>query len=213
MADNYLEKRYDEVFGSGKSFPKSHPSRPSLDTLLLKNRSYRGFVKDYKVHQLQLDAILSVNTRIASGMNAQRLRFRAVNGGDDAVAVMKELTLGAALKELSLPLPGTEPETFIIVCATCEESPIIDIDLGISLQSMLLKAVELGLGGVIVRNFNKDSLRDVLGLPYDPIAVLAIGKPAEKVELVPVKAGDNLNYYRQDGTHYVPKLVMEDLMI
>lgn len=212
MADNYLEKRYEEVFGPSGGH-KSAPRRPSLDTLLLHNRSYRGFVKEHVVHRRQLDAMIAVNTRVASSVNLQRLRFRPVVKGPEADQVNKHIRMGRGLPHLQLPFPGTEPEAFIVVCSTVAENPGIDIDLGISLQSMLLKAVEMGLGGLIIRNFDREPLREALALPFEPVCVLAVGKPAERIELVPVHEGDELGYYRRDGIHYVPKLTAEDLTI
>ena len=212
MADNYLEKRYEEVFGKDAG-RKRVPQRPSLDTLLLHNRSYRGFDKDYVVHRRQLDAMIAVNTKVASSVNMQRLRFRPVVKGPEADAVNKHIRMGRGLPHLQLPFPGREPEAFIIVCSTVAENPGIDIDLGISVQSMLLKAVEMGLGGLIIRNFDREPVREALALPYEPICVIALGKPAEQIELVPVHEGDNLAYYRRDGVHYVPKLTAEELTI
>ena len=212
MADNYLEKRYEEVFGRDAARKRS-PSRPSLDTLLLHNRSFRGYDKSYVVHRRQLDTMIAVNTRVASSINLQRLRFRPVTKGPEADLVNAHIRMGRGLPELNLPFPGTEPEAFIVVCSTVPENPGIDIDLGISLQSMLLKAVEMGLGGLMIRNFDREELRTALDLPFEPVAVLAVGKPAEKVELVSVREGDDLGYYRRDGVHYVPKLTAEDLTI
>ncbi|MBP5337138.1 MAG: nitroreductase family protein [Bacteroidales bacterium] len=212
MADNYLEKRYEEVFGKDAG-RKRAPQRPSLDTLLLHNRSYRGFDKEYVVHRRQLDAMIAVNTKVASSVNLQRLRFRPVVKGPEADAVNKYIRMGRGLPHLQLPFPGREPEAFIIVCSTVAENPGIDIDLGISVQSMLLKAVEMGLGGLIIRNFDREPVREALALPYEPICVIAFGKPAEQIELVPVHEGDNLAYYRRDGVHYVPKLSAEDLTL
>ncbi len=212
MADNYLEKRYEEVFGRDAG-RKTASHRPALDTLLLHNRSYRGYDKSYVVHRRQLDAMIAVNTRVASSINLQRLRFRPVVKGPEADRVNEHIRMGRGLPELHLPFAGTEPEAFIVVCSTVPENPGIDIDLGISLQSMLLKAVEMGLGGLIIRNFDREPVREALGLPLEPIAVLAVGKPAEKIELIPVHDGDPLGYYRQDGVHYVPKLTAEDLTI
>lgn len=209
MADNYLEKRYEQL----QSAPRKAVHRPSLDTLLLKNRSYRAYDSQYKVHQIQLDAMIAVNTRIASGMNAQRLRFRCVTDEAESAKVLGLIRMGAALKELSLPLPGTEPQAFIVVCSSVGENQTVLIDLGISLQSMLLKAVEMGLGGLIVRNFDHKALQQALDLPLEPIAVLAVGKPAEKVELVEVHRGDSLDYYRRDGVHFVPKIAPSELKI
>lgn len=212
MADNFLEKRYEDVFGRDAG-RKGAPRRPALDTLLLHNRSFRGYDKSYAVHRRQLDAMIAVNPKVASSINLQRLRFRPVVKGPEAERVQAHIRMGRALPELHLPFPGTEPEAFIVVCSTVPENPGIDIDLGISLQSMLLKAVEMGLGGLIIRNFDREEVRLALDLPYEPVAVLAVGKPAENIELVPVHAGDSLDYYRRDGVHYVPKLTAEDLTI
>lgn len=210
MADNYLEKRYAEVFGNQGR--KAVKQRPSLDVLLAKNRSYRGYRKDYAVHRIQLEAMVAVNTKLASGMNAQRLRFRCITKGEDSARILSLIKLGSALPELHLPLPGSEPEAFIIVCSTCPENSIVDIDLGISLQSMLLKAVEMGLGGLIVRNFNSEELMKALDLPYYPLAVLAVGKPDEEIRLVPAADGESLACYRKDAVHYVPKLGLDSLL-
>ena len=210
MADNYLEKRYAEVFGGAH---KAVKQRPSLDTLLLKNRSYRGFDKSYVVHPRQLEAMVAVNPKVASSVNRQCLRFRLGTKGETADKVMSLVKMGRMLPELNLPFPGTEPEAFIVVCTTVKENPGVDIDLGISLQSMLLKAVEMGLGGLIIRNFDPAALKEALELPLDPVAVVAVGKPAETIELVTVREGESLKYYRKDGVHYVPKLPAEDLII
>ncbi len=213
MADNYLEKRYDEVFGKGQKTAKVQ-KRPSLDSLLLKNRSVRGFSSDYLVHPLQLKSIVSVNTKIPSGMNQQALRFHLIAQGPEAEIVNRNIKLGAALPELNLPFPGTEPNAFIIVASEKEESPILDIDLGISLQSMLLKATEMGLNGVIVRSFSPKKLAEELGMPerMKPLCVVAIGKSIEKIELVEVSEGDSLKYYREGGVHHVPKIKADDLI-
>ena len=211
MADNYLEKRYDEVFGKGAK--SARPSRPGLDVLLKNNRSYRGYDRSYEVKMLQLRRMIEVNTKIASAMNQQVLRFRPVLRGPEADRVNSLIRMGAALKELNLPFSGTEPEAFIVICSTVPESRFVDMDLGISMQSMSLKAVEMGLNCLMVCNFNKQNLKDALELPYDPIAVLAVGKGAEKIEMVPVNGDQPLDYYRVDSTHYVPKICADDLMI
>lgn len=213
MADNYLESRYEAVFGKGPKVP-SVKQRPSLDTLLAKNRSVRGYNKDYVVHELQLRTMVSVNSRIPSAMNQQALRFHLVTKGPEADIVNANIRLGAALPELNLPFPGTEPEAFIIVASEKEENSMLDIDLGISLQSMLLKAVEMGLNGIIVKNFNPAKLAEELGMPegMKPLCVLAVGKSIETIRTVEAEPGASLKYYREEGIHYVPKIKPEDLI-
>ncbi|MGN0202834.1 MAG: nitroreductase family protein [Candidatus Cryptobacteroides sp.] len=211
MADNYLEKRYAEVNGGGRTAY----SNPSIDTLLARNRSVRGFKKDEAVKIQQLERIIAVNSRIASTKNRQALRFRPVVRGPEAGLILRNIVMGAGLPELRLPLPGTEPEAFILVASTIEEDRNLFIDLGISLQSMLLKAVSMGLGGLIIRSFNKEAICSGLGIPeqLDLLCVLAIGRSCEKADTVAVPAGSPLGYYRgPDGVHHVPKIKAEDLV-
>ena len=209
MADNYLERREREI---AERRPATRRSGPSLDSLMKKNRSWRGYDTRHSVSESDLKQIAAAATLAASGMNRQRLRLRLVTGCD-AAAVLQHVRMGAALKEEHLPHKGEEPGAFIVVCCTGEEDRIVDIDLGIAAENMLLKATEMGLGGLFILNFDADAIRRTLELPLRPIAVIAIGKPAEKIFIVPVHAGADLNYYRKDGVHFVPKLAVEDLLI
>lgn len=212
MADNYLEKRYEEVFGSGKKVVKKGVG-VSLDSLLLKNRSHRGYDKSQVVTMEQLRTIVGVNDKIPSARNQQVLRFRLVTRENGGAELQKLTKLGGALPELHLPFPGTEPEAFIVICTTVPESKYVDIDLGISLQSMLLKAVEIGLNGIAIGAFDKDAVRELLNLPLDPALLVAIGKGSEKIQLTRISPGESHSYYRKEGIHYVPKIHLEDLLI
>ena len=212
MADNYLEKRYEEVFGSGKKVVKKGGG-VSLDSLLLRNRSHRGFSKELPVTLEQLRIIAGVNDKIPSGRNQQVLRFRLVTRENGGPELQKLTKLGAALPELHLPFPGTEPEAFIVICTTVPESKFVDIDLGISLQSMLLKAVEIGLNGIAIGAFDKTAVKELLDLPLDPALLVAIGKGTDKIQLTRIAPDEPHAYYRKDGIHYVPKIHLDDLLV
>lgn len=212
MADNYLEKRYDEVFGSGRKTVRKVGGK-SLDSLLLKNRSHRGFDHEVPVTMEQLRTIAGVNDKIPSGRNQQVLRFRLVTRENGGTELQKLTKLGAALPELHLPFPGTEPEAFIVICTTVPESKFVDIDLGISLQSMLLKAVEIGLNGIAIGAFDKAAVRELLDLPLDPALLVAIGKGTDKIQLTRITPDAPHAYYRKEGIHYVPKIHLDDLLI
>ena len=210
MADGYLEKRMAE-FASGTG--KTRAKHVSLDTLFEKNRSYRGYKKDFVVTNDMLKRIVNVNTKIASGKNQQVLRFKLVTKGDDADFVLKNIKLGGMLPELHLPYEGTEPEAFIIVCTSAPETKIIDIDLGISLQSMSLKATEMGLNCVMICAFNKANIIEHFELKCEPLAILAVGKGAENIKLKQISVDESRAYYRVDGIHYVPKVKLDDIVI
>ena len=210
MADNYLDRKMEEYRARGVA-PVRHPAM-TLTKLLLRNRSYRGYDPRFEVREDQLRSLIEVNTRIPSARNQQVLRFRPVLA-DEARLVLPLIRLGAALPELHLPLPGTEPNAFIVICSTVAENRYVDIDLGISAQSMLLRAAEIGLNGICIGAFNPSRVREVLRLPYDPLLILAIGKGAERIELTEIRAGESHAYYRREGVHYVPKVRLDDLLI
>ncbi len=212
MADNYLGRKMEEYMA--RSAAGGTPPRPaqSLERLLRRNRSYRGYDARFIVREDQLRRIIAVNTLTPSARNRQVLRFRPVLS-DEAPAVLPHLRMGGALPELRLPTPGTEPNAFIVVCSTAEESREVSIDLGIAVQSMLLQAVEIGLNGLCIGAFDREAVRRALHLPLEPLLVVAIGKGAERIELTTVDADAERAYYRRDGIHYVPKLRTEDLIL
>jgi len=224
MADNYLEKRYEEVFGSGaKAASKKHNAgKPSLDSLFIKNRSVRGYDPSRKVSLEELREIIAVNSKIASSKNWQVLRFKAVTSGPEADVVNANIKMGALFRKRhasdpennpDLPLKGTEPQAFVVVFSKEPENSSVLIDLGISLQSMSLKAVELGLNCLMIRAINKAALKEAFSTELEPVAVLAVGKSAEKIFMLPIHDGENQEYFRKEGIHYVPKLQLEDILI
>ncbi len=209
MADNYLEYKFEEF--QKKTAGKK--TATSLSTLLRRNRSYRGYDKSCIVTEAQLRRIVEVCTKVPSGRNQQVLRFKLLTKATGSERMQGLYKLGGALPELHLPFPGTETEAFIILCSSVEPDKWVHMDVGIAAQSMLLKATEMGLGGICIGAFNRNALTDTFALPCEPVLVLAIGKPAEKIELVPVHAGAPLKYYRENGTHFVPKIVTDDLIL
>ena len=208
MADNYLEKSMEDY----RAAQPAKRRTASLRRLLLHNRSYRGYDSSFVVREDQLRRIIEVATLCPSARNQQVLRFRPVLQ-DEADKVLRHIRLGGALPELHLPFAGTEPNAFIVICSTVEESKYVDIDLGIVAQSMLLQAVEIGLCGICIGAFDHKAIVEELHLGYEPLLVLAIGKPNEHIELKECSEGDNLTYYREQGVHYVPKIKVDDLIL
>lgn len=213
MADNYLESKFEEMRNPRKGKTIIRQVGQGLDSLLLKNRSVRGYDHQQIVSREMLERIVSVNVKIPSARNQQVLRFKLVTCENGANKVLNNIKLGGALPELHLPFPETEPQAFILVCSTIAESKMVDIDLGISAQSMLLKAVELGLNGVIIGAYNKAKLMEEFALPYELLLILAIGKSAETIQLKEISADENHSYYRKDGVHIVPKIRLSELLL
>ena len=185
--------------------------RVSLASLLAKNRSTRGFDTSFKVRKDQLVSLVEAARLAPSAMNQQVLRYRLVTE-EEAHLLLPHIRMGAALPELKLPLEGTEPNAFVVICSD-KESRWVDMDLGIATQTMLLRAVEMGLNGICIAAFDHEEVSKALNLSVAPQLILAIGRSAEHIEVVDIAEGESTTYYRKNGTHFVPKLRTEDIII
>ncbi len=209
MADNYLGRKMEEY--EAQKCASVRTRKVSLMSLLAKNRSTRGFDTSFKVRHDQLLSLVEAVRLAPSARNQQVLRFRLVTA-EEVHLVLPHIGLGGALPELNLPLEGTEPNAFVVICST-KEGRYVDMDLGIAAQTMLLRATEMGLNGVCIAAFDHETISANLKLPYPPQLILAIGRSAEHIEVVDVSEGEDVKYYRKDGVHFVPKLRTEDLII
>ena len=209
MADNYLGRKMEEY--EAQKCASVRTRRVSLASLLAKNRSTRGFDTSFKVRKDQLLSLVEAARLAPSAMNQQVLRYRLVTE-EEAHLILPHIRMGAALPELKLPLEGTEPNAFVVIC-TDKESRYVDIDLGIAAQTMLLRAVEMGLNGICIAAFDHEVVRRALNLQLEPQLILAIGRSAERIEVVDVAEGESTTYYRKNGTHFVPKIKTEDLIV
>jgi nitroreductase len=185
--------------------------RVSLASLLAKNRSTRGFDASFKVRKDQLVSLVEAARLAPSAMNQQALRYRLVTE-EEASLVLPHIRLGAALPEMKLPLEGTEPNAFVVICAT-KEGRFVDMDLGIATQTILLRTVEMGLNGVCIAAFDVEAVQNALNLSLAPKLLIAIGRSAEHIEVVDIVEGESQTYYRKNGTHFVPKLCTEELIL
>ena len=180
--------------------------------LVAKNRSYRGYDNSFTVREDQLCRIMEVVPACPSARNQQVLRLRPVLAAE-ADKVLPFIRLGGALRDMKLPLPGTEPRAFIVICSTAAEDKYVNMDIGIIAQTMLLQATEIGLNGICIGAFDHEAVQKSLELPYEPLLIVAIGKGAEKIQMVGISEDESHNYYRQDGVHFVPKLPLDKIVL
>ena len=190
-----------------------------LKDLIVRNRSYRSYDESRRVTREELLELVDLTRFTASGVNRQPLKYRIV-WEKEAVDALQALTKwGAMLPHLQLPPPGMCPTGFIVICQDTAITPNLKgclIDVGIVAQTMLLAAVEKGLGGCMIGNFRPEAVSAQLDLPENmyPQLVVAIGKPAEEIRLTAVGEDGKTAYYRdENGVHCVPKRSLEDILL
>ena len=190
-----------------------------LKDLLKKNRSYRGYDESRKITREELEDLVDCARYTPSSVNMQPFKYYLACD-EEAVAKIQPLTKWArALPRLTLPHPGHCPTAFIVICQDTALQPAIQRfqkDVGIVAQTMLLAAVEKGLGGCMIGNYNPDEVKRALGLAENltPVLVVALGKPDETVVLTEVGEDGSTAYYRDEiDVHYVPKRSLRDNLI
>lgn len=69
----------------------------------------------------------------------------------------------------------------------------------------------------MIASFKREKAAEILGIDQEKYSLdllLALGKPKEKVVMVPVREDGDIRYYRdEEQVHYVPKRSLEDVLL
>ena len=180
----------------------------------MENRSRRRFRQDKPVDRETLEQLVALARYVPSARNMQPLKFRIVNEPELCARVFDTLAWAGYLGGWK-PAEGERPAAYVVICNDRRLAENSLWDQGITAQTLMLGATERSLGGCIVAAIRKKELAQALRLDasLEPVLVLALGYPDETVEVVGMRDGD-VKYYRDaNGTHYVPKRSMDELLI
>ncbi len=186
-----------------------------LKDLILKNRSYRRFYQDETVELEALRELVDLARLSPSARNAQPLKYFLSNSPELNDKIFPHLSWAGYLKDWPGPQKGEQPAAYIVILNDTDISANYFCDEGIASQSILLGAVEKGLGGCIVGSLNRLQLHRALRLSDNLkiIHVIAIGKPKEEVQIEEMKE-NNIKYWRDvDQVHHVPKRDLKDIIV
>lgn len=189
----------------------------TMRDLVLKNRSYRRFDASVPIAEETLRDLVDLARQTPSARNAQPLRYMLACTPDRNAGIFPCLRWAGYLKDWAGPVESERPTGYIVVLAengTPKEAA--HWDSGIAAQTLLLAAVEQGLGGCMLGSVDRPRLRETLSIPggYEIVLVLALGKPSETVVLEEIPADGDVKYYRDaDGTHHVPKRRLDDVVL
>jgi nitroreductase len=188
-----------------------------ISGLVEKNRSYRKFHEEVEVSQETLRSLVNLARISGCGMNMQSLRYMLITVKSDREKVYPYIKWAAFLKDWGGPKEGQRPSAFILLLKdTGKNSFVVQTDMGIACQSILLGAVEKGLGGCIIGALDKDKLKDAFSIREDLELqyVIAIGKPDQNVIIDEIELGQDTKYWAdENGNHHVPKIRLEDIII
>lgn len=190
-----------------------------LGELIIRNRSYRRFYEDVKINHVFLEGLIDMARLSASARNIQPLKYIISSEPERNETIFPHLFWADYLKEWPGPDKGERPSAYIIVLHDTEIETSLNLlwcDLGLACQNILLGAVEKGYGGCLIGAFKKDKIIKILHVPsrYDPLLVIALGKPKETVRIEEIDEGQDIRYYRDEGgVHHVPKRRLKNLIL
>ena len=150
-----------------------------LKDLVLKNRSYRGFDESVRISRETLEGFVDCARLCPSSVNKQPLKYFLAWEPEEVEKVQGLTKWARALPDMVLPHPGKRPTGFVVICQDKridENLNRYQKDVGIVAQTMLLAAVEQGLGGCMIGNFQAGEVMEVLGLPEEirPLLIVAL---------------------------------------
>jgi nitroreductase len=189
-----------------------------ISETIRKNRSYRKYYEEEKITPGVLKELVNLARLSGCGMNMQSLRYLLITEKEDREKIYPNLKWAGFLKDWDGPEKGRRPSAFILVLKDNEKqnSAYVQIDMGIACQSILLGAVEKGLGGCIIAAFNKGDICQEYNIQdnLELWLVIAIGKPDQKVIIDEIDKGADTKYWvDENGNHHVPKIRLEDIII
>jgi nitroreductase len=187
-----------------------------MKELVKKNRSYRRFEQGVGVSRETLIELVDLARFSATAANMQPLKFLLSADASRNALIFPHLAWAAYLKDWDGPSEGERPAAYIIVLGDKNLKQSFGCDHGIAAQSILLGAVEKGLGGCIIASIGRPELCRALSIPdnLEILLAIALGRPKERVVIETVGPGGDIKYWRDtEGTHHVPKRSLEELLV
>jgi len=190
--------------------------RMNFEQLIVRNRSYRRYDQSQVVGADTLRDLVDIARRTPSAANRQPLKYVLIDDPAGCARLFAHLAWAGALKDWPGPAEGERPAAYVIILCDTEIAKSPTCDHGIAAQSMLLAAVERGLGGCMLGAINREGIRQDFNIPdrYEILLVVSLGVPAETCVLEEMKAGAGVDYYRDaQDVHHVPKRPLDEIIL
>jgi len=187
-----------------------------LKELIRENRSRRRFYQEHAIGHETLTDLIDLARLSPSAANLQPLRHILSCDPKINEQIFSCLGWAAYIKDWPGPKEGERPSAYIVVMQDSHLSnDYIAYDCGIAAQSILLGAVEKGLGGCMIASVNRKKLAAIIDAPseYKILLVIALGRSRETALIEEMDADGNVRYWRDEtGVHHVPKRNIEDII-
>ena len=181
---------------------------------IMKRRTIRKF-EDKKVSESDLVKLIDCARVAAYGANVQPLKFAIIND-EKTLNDIYPMTKWAGYLADGAPKENERPSAYIAVLGdkAIRENGVFECEAGAAVTTMMLEAVEMGLGTCWLGALKRDEIKALLNLDekYNVVYLLAVGYPKQESRMVEMK--DDIKYFEdENGVINVPKRSLEEVLI
>lgn len=178
-------------------------------------RTIRKF-EQKKVKREDIIKLVDCARVAAYGANVQPLKF-AVADDDEMLKTLYPYTKWAGALADGAPKENERPAAYIAVLGdkSIKSNGDFEVEAGAAVTTMMLEAVEMGLGTCWLGALQRDRIKKSLALDekFDVVYLLAVGYPMQKSRMVEMKDGNVKYFESEDGTINVPKRSLDEVLV
>ena len=179
---------------------------------IMKRRTIRKF-EQKAVSEDNLVKLVDCARVAAYGANVQPLKFMIVNNSKTLQKIYP-MTKWAGYLADGAPKENERPAAYIAVLgdSSIKSNKMYEVEAGAAVTTMMLEAVEMGLGTCWLGAIQRDEIKKLLKLDenLDVVYLLAVGYPKQESKIVDMKDNDVKYYEDENGVINVPKRSLEE---
>ena len=147
--------------------------------------------------------------------NVQPLKFAIIDNAE-TLKTLYPLTKWAGALADGAPKENERPMAYIAVLGdtSIKANGAFEVEAGAAVTTMMLEALEIGLGTCWLGAIQRDEIKKALMLPenLNVVYLLALGYSMQKSRMVEMK--DSVKYFEsEDGTINVPKRSLDEVIV
>ena len=182
---------------------------------IMKRRTIRKF-EQKAVCEDNLVKLVDCARVAAYGANVQPLKFMIVNNSKTLQKIYP-MTKWAGYLADGAPKENERPAAYIAVHgdSSIKSNKMYEVEAGAAVTTMMLEAVEMGLGTCWLGAIQRDEIKKLLELDenLNVVYLLAVGYPKQESKIVDMKDNDVKYYEDENGVINVPKRSLEEILI
>lgn len=182
---------------------------------IMNRRTIRKF-EQKKIDKKDLEKLVDCARVAAYGANVQPLKFAIIDDNKTLKNIYPFTKWAGALSD-GAPKENERPAAYIAVLGdtSIKSNGVFEVEAGAAVTTMMLEAVEMGLGTCWLGAIMRDEIKNLLKLDekFNVVYLLAVGYPMQKSRMVDMTNGEFKYFESEDGTINVPKRSLDEVLI